>query len=672
MEILTPRPRIGVYAIGVVLALLACPRAATAQVVPLPADLSGATLEDLMQISITSASRKEQRAGAVAAAVFVLTHDDIRRSGMRTLPELLRLVPGVQVAQINSSNWAVSIRGFNAQYSNKLLVLIDGRAIYRRSFSGVFWNAEDIVIDDIERIEVVRGPGGAVWGANAVNGVINIVTKAAAATQGLAVAVGGGTLDRAQASARYGGAFGSGAYRVYSQATAHGQTRMADGSAAGDAWQTVTSGIRVDWTRAANQWTVDGSIKGGRGRPLSQVIGGPVPGATAVTDKVQSSSGADMLARWTHRGRDGSALQVQSFLALSRHSGIVTEAETTLDADLQYHRRAGSRHDLVFGGGYRFIANTTQPTFAFTLTPPDSRNQVVNLFAEDEVTVAKGLRVTFGAKLERDTAAGWAWQPAARVMWEPGRRHHLWLSAARAIRTPSNTDLAIRIVAAVVPGPAGPIVIGIAGNPDYQPERFQDVEAGYRVDVGSIASFDVAAFRGRYQGLPTNEPVAPVFVASPAPGHVFIASRFENRLDASTRGLEFVARLAPGRTWNLSASYSSFYVSPHPAAGTRDSAAATFDGNAPTQQWQVQSSVRIGARTEVNGALFRTGRLRAMGVPAYTRADARVEVRITPRLSLIATGRNLADPRHAEYLTRSVVSTQVPRSADIQLVWRLR
>ena len=190
---------------------------ATAQVGPLPPDLGRATLEDLMQIQITSASRKEQRVEDTPAAVFVLTQDDIRRSGVRTLPELFRLVPGVQVGQINSSNWAVSIRGFNDQFSNKLLVLIDGRSIYTRVYSGVFWEAEDLVLDDIERIEVIRGPGAAVWGANAVNGVINIVTKPAKDSQGALVRLSAGGFDRAQATARYGGSFGSAAYRVYSQ-----------------------------------------------------------------------------------------------------------------------------------------------------------------------------------------------------------------------------------------------------------------------------------------------------------------------------------------------------------------------------------------------------------------------------------------------------------------------
>src|SRR5436190_19823033 len=254
------------------LAVSAIPVAVAAQIVPAPPDLAGATLEELMQIRVTSASRKEQRADDVAAAVFVITQDDIRRSGMRTLPELLRLVPGAQVSQINSSNWAVSIRGFNGLFSNKLLVLVDGRSIYRRAFSGVFWHAEDLMLGDIDRIEVVRGPGGAVWGANAVNGVINVVTKAAANTQGLSVNVSAGA-GQAQAGARYGGKLGAAAYRVYSQATSHGETQMIDGTGADDEWRSLTNGLRLDWGSGAHEWTIDGSLRTGTERPLSRVTG---------------------------------------------------------------------------------------------------------------------------------------------------------------------------------------------------------------------------------------------------------------------------------------------------------------------------------------------------------------------------------------------------------------
>jgi iron complex outermembrane recepter protein len=654
------------------LGLVAVPAAALAQAKP--TDLATATIEELMNIRITSAARKEQRAVETPAAVFVITQDDIRRSGFRTLPEVFRLVPGVQVAQINSSNWAVSIRGSNSHFSNKLLVLIDGRSVYKRNFSGVFWDAADMVLDDIDHIEVIRGPGGAVWGANAVNGVINIVTKAAADTQGALVRVSVGTLDPIQATARYGGAFGDAAYRVNAQWSDRGDTRLANGAAARDSWQSLTAGGRVDWTRGTNEWTVDGSFRAGNGRPLWRFLEGPTPGSAMVTDNPASFREGNVLGRWTRRGASGSELQLQSFVAISRRFNSVpddvTDNENAFDMQLLYHRRLGARHDLVAGGGYRFIDSTTSGSFAIALTPPDHRNAIASVFAQDEVTLTDRVRLTLGMKVERDTVSGLSVAPTARVMWQPGPRHHVWFAASRAVRTPSNTDLALRLNVGVIPGPGAPIVIGVLGNPEYQAEEFQDAEAGYRLQLASRLSVDVTAFRGHYSGLPTFEPLAPVFERTPAPPHLFIASRFENLQNADTAGLEIAARFAPAPAWRLDGSYSNFHLTPHPDPSSRDAAARTYDGNAPAHQWQLHSFVRLGPRTDVDVALFRVGALRALGVPAYTRADARVEVRLTTHLWAVAAARNLLDSAHAEFAGESVTSTEVRRSAGLQLGWR--
>jgi iron complex outermembrane receptor protein len=655
------------------LGLLAVPPPGYAQTKP--RDLANATIEELMNITITSASRKEQPVDETPAAVFVLTQEDIRRSGLRTLPELFRLVPGVQVARINSSNWAVTIRGFNNQFANKLLVLIDGRSVYMQNFSGVYWDGEDMALDDIDRIEVIRGPGGAVWGANAVNGVINIVTKTAGDTQGAFVRLGSGTLDPLRATARYGGLLGSAAYRVYAQWTDHGETRLKSGMAARDSWQSLTTGARVDWTRGTDEWTVDASVRAGDGHPLFHFIGSATPGVAPLTDKPGSFRNGHVIGRWTRRADNGSTLQVQSVVAISRHAqnvtDDVTDNENSFDTQLQYQTRVGARHDLVTGGGYRFIdSTTTSQSFAIWLTPPDKRGTIVNLFAQDEITLTDRLRLTLGSKLERDTVSGWGVQPTARAMWQPAPDHHLWFAASRALRTPSNTDLALRVNVAVVPGAGAPLVIGFMGNPNYQVEEFQDVEAGYRLQVADALSIDVTGFRGHFTQLPTYEPLAPVFEGTPGAPHLFLGSRLENLQRADTAGVEVSARFAPVPAWRLDASYSSFHLSPHPDPSSRDPTAATFDGNAPSHQWQLHSSVRLGLRTEVDMGVFHTGALRALGVPAYTRADARVEIRLTDELSVVGAARNLLDPSHPEFSTGTVVSTQIPRSADVQLVWR--
>ena len=357
-------------------------------------------------------------------------------------------------------------------------------------------------------------------------------------------------------------------------------------------------------------------------------------------------------------------------VAFSRRTDNVTERENTFDTQLQYRVHAGTRHDVVTGGGYRFIDNTTGQSLSFSLTPPASRATVSSVFAQDEIAIGSRLQLTLGAKLERDTLAGWGLQPTARVMWRPASRQRVWLSASRALRTPSNLDRGVRLNVAVVPGATVPVMIAVLGNPAYQVEEFQDAEAGYRFELGSRFSLDATVFRGRYNGLPTKEPLPPLFEAAPGPPHVLVATRYENRLNADTAGLEIAARFAPARAWRLDGSYSGLHVTPHPWAGTRDPAAAAFDGGAPTHQWQLHATAWLSPRTEVNAALFHTGRLRAYDVPAYTRADARVAVTLNQHLSLAAAGRNLFDPAHGEFLATAVVSTRVRRSADIQLVWR--
>lgn len=639
-----------------------------------PRDLAMTSLEELMQIDITSAGRKEQRADSVAAAVFVLTRDDIRRSGLRTVPELLRLVPGVQVAQVNSSRFAVSVRGFNNLYANKLLVLIDGRSIYNRTFSGVFWDAQDVLVDDIARIEVIRGPGGALWGANAVNGVINIVTKAAADTQGLLVRAGAGTVDRGQVAARYGATVGGIAFRASSQWSGHGQSLVADGSSAHDNWASLANGFRADWERDRNAVTVEASFLTNQTRPRWLIKSSPEPGPAMDLGLTSRTRDVAVLARWTHTQPNGSSLQVQSFLT-RRDADLadVRERDRVNDIDIQYHTRAGTRHDVVLGGGFRQGQVDVDSSFGYALNPGRSPGRVASLFVQDEVSLSDRVRVTLGSKVEHELVTGWSVQPTARAIWDvvPGQQH-VWGAVSRAIRTPSAADLQIRVNFASIPGPGGmPIVLGVLGNPEYRPEEFVDVEAGYRVGIGSKAAFDVTAFRGGYRHLQTAEPADPVFEASPAPAHLFIATRFGNRLHVDTTGVEIAGHLAPASWWRVDGSYSGLKLVPHVDPASRDPQASRFDGSAPSRQWQLQSSLRAGARTDLGGGLFHSGPLRQFGIPAYTRADARLAFRITPRLSAEAIGQNLLHRAHAEFGGDiSVVPTLVARGVNVHLVWR--
>jgi iron complex outermembrane receptor protein len=478
-----------------------------------------------------------------------------------------------------------------------------------------------------------------------------------------------------QGAARYGGTFGDATYRVYSQWTAHGDTHLANGTAPGDAWDTLRAGARVDWKRGTNDWTLDGGVGSGAGHGLWNFIQGPAPGLPVLSDRSGSFHDGSALVRWTRHGRNGSTLEVQSTVAIARRSvnstDGVTDNENAFDTAVQYHSRLGTRHDVVAGAGYRFVdSTTTSRSFAYSLTPADRRGAIVSVFGQDDIALTDRVRIALGAKVERDTVSGWSVQPTARFMWQPAADHHIWFSASRAIRTPSNTDLAIRINVAVVAGPGAPMVIGVLGNPDYQPEKFKDAEVGYRVGLRPGLSVDVTAFRGRYDGLQTNEPLAPVFEPVPGPPHLFLATRFDNRLNVDTSGLEVAVRFAPAETWRLDGTYSNIHLTPNLDARSRDAAAAAFDGNAPSHQWRLHSGITLGPRTEIDVALSRTGALSALAVPSHTRADARVEVRLTRHLSAALSARNLLKASHAEFVTGAVVSTQIPRSGDVRLVFR--
>ena len=638
-------------------------------------DLTSASIEDLMNIEITSVSHKEQRAGDVAAAVYVVTQDDIRRSGMTTVPELLRLVPGVQVAQINSNKWAVSIRGFNNLFGGKVLVLIDGRTVYDRLNSGVFWESLDLPLDQIDRIEVVRGPGGATWGANAVNGMINIVTKSAADTPGGAASVGVGTLDGARGAARYGGTLGTVAYRVYSQWSGRQQSLLDAKTPANDSWQSQTHGLRLDWTDDRDALMVEGGTTLGRLRALWAPITGPVPAVKAVWDDWSYTHEYDVLGRWMHKRDNGASLQVQSSVDYRHNQDGPSPSQIQADIEAQYHTAVSRRHDVVAGVGYRLVDENVTGNFSFAIIPNHVNETVVNAFAQDEIALGPRVHLTLGTKVERDSFVGWGVQPTARVMWTLAPQQHAWAAVSKALHTPSLGDVSARYNYASFVGPGGlPVVVGALSNPDFQSEEVVTTEAGYRVEIGSIASVDVTAFRGSYDNLKTNEPLAPRLELTPAPAHLFIPVQFANLLSATSSGVEIGAHLRPASWWRVDGSYSTLHLAPHVSPASHDMAAASFDGNAPRAQWQARSAFSIGRGAELDAMLFHAGALANLKIAAYTRADARLGVPIARRLSLSVVGQNLFDRSHAEFAGRGaiVTPTLVPRSASINLAWRPR
>jgi iron complex outermembrane receptor protein len=638
-------------------------------------DLANTSLEELMNIEITSASHKEQRAADVPASVDVITQEDIRRSGMTTVPELLRLVPGVQVAQINSNKWAVTVRGFNNLFADKLLVLVDGRTVYDRLNSGLFWESLDIPLDQIDRIEIIRGPGGATWGANAVNGVINIVTKSAASLPGGAVSIGAGTFDGVHAAARYGGTLGGVAYRVYAQGAAHRESQIDATTSAEDQWQSHTQGFRLDWTAGRSAFAATGSATHGKLRALFREPTGPVPAAKPVFSVWSGTEQYNLLGRWTRHRDNGATIQAQSSIDYRHNDDGPAPTQINFDLDAQYHTVLWARHDVVVGGGYRVVDERVRGSFTFSIDPAEAVNSVIKVFAQDEIAIGRRVYLTLGTKLERDSYAGWALQPTARMMFRLPSQQHVWAAVSRAVRTPSLGDVSVRNNFTSFVGQGGlPVVVGAIGNPAFRSEEVLTTEAGYRREIGSVLSVDVTAFVSRYDKLKTSEPLPPRMELAPAPAHLFIPVQFGNLLEATASGVEVAAHWAPAGWWRLDGGWSTFHLSPHRSAASGDVAAASYDGNAPRAQWQMRSAFSLARGVEVDAMVFHVGALRNIGIAAYTRADARLQVPLARGLFLSFVGQNLFDSEHREYggTGAIVVPTLIPRSASIRLVWKSR
>ena len=659
----------------VLLALISLPMATVPSLAQTEGpDLGRISIEDLLGIEITSASRKQQRTEDVAAAVFVITQEDIRRSGITTIPNLLRMAPGVDVAQVNANNWAVSVRGFNGSFADKLLVLIDGRSVYSRIFSGVLWDTELMMVDDIDRIEVIRGPGAAIWGANAVNGVINIVTKTAADTQGgLARVEAGGTGE--QGAVRYGGALGSANYRVYSQWSRQNHSLIAPGIGADDGSHSVLAGFRTDWNTSANRFMVQGNLTNSRIHALWFNLDPATVAAEPISTDQSSSNRAFVLGRWTRTRARGSSLQVQAFVdAASRHEPIADYDRRTFDVDAQYHTALGVHHDVVVGGNVRVYDDNYVRGAGLELKPAEDRSSLLTAFVQDEIGLfGNRLAITLGSQIQRTSDSGSGVQPNARVMWKAKPRQRFWASVSRALRTPSRYEQGIQVNLPPVPTDAGlPLTVIVMGNRAFKTETFVDAELGYRLEFANHGSVDVTGFMGHYDHLRTQESSAPVLEFEPSP-RLVVNTRFDNLLQATTRGLEVAGHWAPIAALRFDGSYTAFHLTPTPSASSQDPLAAAETGNAPETQWQLRSAFSPSSWATLSAALFRVGPIDQQ-VGAYLRADLTAEWQFSNRLSLMAIGQNLFDDAHAEFssIDALLLATQARRSVGLRLRWTFR
>ncbi len=614
-----------------------------------PADLSRLTLEELMDIQVTSVSKGEEDFSKAPSAIFVLTQEDIRRSGANTIPEALRMVPGVQVAQIDSSTWAITARGFNSRFANKLLVLIDGRSVYTHVFAGVFWDEQDMVLEDVERIEVIRGPGGALWGVNAVNGVINIITKNAHKTTGGQVSAGGGNLDRFIGSIRYGERIGdNAAVRVWGKYYNRNNLDDLQGNPAPDEFETGRGGMRLDWDASeSNSFTFQGDVMVGEfaGKTSDAVTSlsfAPTMGDLVGDGQVRT---ANFISRWKHRFSDVSDMALQFYYNRDhRNSRVLQElAVDTYDIEFQHRFQWGNRNEILWGLGHRYIQDAFENSIGISYFPDSKLNFISNAFIQDKIALIENeLYFTIGSKFSINNFTGFEIQPNARLAWTPNDRHTVWAAVSRAVRTPSRSGDSGRFNAAVAPGPS---VAVIQGQKDFESENLLATEVGYRVRPHEKLFFDVAAFANIYRDGHSFEVEAPI--VNPTFVELPIVSR--NRLDGETYGVELAATWDVADWWRLNGAFTWLQVDLRKDPISTDQNVLGFEGNDPEFQWNLRSHMDLPSHWEFDQMLYYVDTLESQQVKSYFRLDLRLGWHPFQNVEVSLVGQNLLDSQHQEW-----------------------
>lgn len=573
---------------------------------------------ELMKVEVTSVSRRESTVGQSPSAVTVITQDDIRRSGATSIPEALRMSPGLEVAQIDNSTWAISARGFDSNTANKLLVLMDGRSVYTPLYSGVFWDVQDTLMQDIDRIEVIRGPAGALWGANAVNGVINIITKDAKDTQGFLVTGGGGTEERNFEGVRYGWKIGDDVYaRVYAKHFERDETALSSGDGGADDFFMSQSGFRMDWQPSQeNHYTLQGDIYYGTRNNL-------------ISDDTDLSGG-NVLGRWRHKLANGGDLTLQMYFDHTDRDIPQTFAEVrdTFDVDFQYHFPLGTRHDITCGLGYR-VSSDDVTNSAFVVFVPDSQTeQLFSGFVQDEMQlVPDKLRLTVGAKLEHNEFTGFEIQPSARLLWMIDPRKVVWGAVSRAVRTPTRLERDLLIVTPTV---------SLFGDKNFDSEKVIAYELGYRTQPSKLLALDVAAFFNSYDDLRSLETSGTDFIIG-------------NKLHGETYGVELGATLKPADWWVLRAAYTHLQVQLEKDSDSTDTMTVASEGNDPRNQVYLRSSMDLPHHIDLDCSLRYVSELSNQNVPGYVAVDVRLAWRPNQNLELAIAGQNLFDDQHPEF-----------------------
>jgi iron complex outermembrane receptor protein len=643
--------------------------------------LTDMPLTELMQIEVSSVSRKSQTLSQTAAAAFVITQEDIHRSGAMSIPEALRLAPGLDVAQIDASSWAITSRGFNGRYANKLLVLMDGRTVYTPLFSGVFWDLQDTMMEDIDHIEVIRGPGAAMWGSNAVNGVINIITKKAKDTYGNLLVAGGGSQQRGFAGFRHGGQLGNnGNYRVYGKGFERHDTVSAGGQNQNDSWRSGQFGFRMDQSISSNgKVTLQGdAYRLNVGTPFrsNAVL---TPPYTSYIPQDNLASGGNVLARWENTFSNGSEIKLQGYYdRVQFDAPALSSAIDTFDIDFQHRLHLSAMHDVMWGANYRHIRSASGNSTDISYAPDTINYQNASIFAQDEIAlVAERLRLTLGAKVEKSHFGGTQFQPNARLLWTPDSINSVWFAVSKASRIPSQGEASSTIALGVTPPSALtlglPVQATISGNPNLAAEKVIAFELGYRAQWSPRFSSDIATFINSYSnlgqfvfvgGIPT-----PKLAMTPIP-HLAVPLSYANAAETTkTYGVELSTNWRLMDWMRLEGMFTYLEVEAPPKNGVNDAIAI------PRTHEMLRCLLDLSEKSKLDFIVRHVGSLPSTSqrVAAYTAVDARFSYQLHKDLELSLVGQNLFDKRHAEFASAAttlvVPPSQIPRGIYAKVIW---
>jgi len=639
-----------------------------------PVDLAHLSLAELGNIKVTTSTKEPEEVWQTPAAIYVITQEDIRRSGATSIPELLRLAPGVDVARIDSDHWAIGIRGFNGEFSKSLLVLIDGRSVYSPLFAGVYWQVQDTLLKDIDRIEVIRGPGGTIWGANAVNGIINIITKNAKDTHGTLLTAGGGNVDQGEAAARYGAANGGRFdYRIYGKGFIRGAEFHPDGQNF-DEWKMGQVGFRTDWTpNRRDSVNVQGDMyKGRMGERVALSLYSPP--SVDVINRAHHTSGGNVVAHWRRQLNATSDFELRGYFdRTTRFSPQLDETRNTFDLDFLYHFAASARNDVLLGAGARWSPDHIGQKFTtLDFQPHNETDSIYSWFAQDQIGVIPSqLSLILGTKFERNNRSGFEWQPNVRLLWTPARHQTFWAAVTRAVRTPSRLDQDLLLTDYLGFAFNGyPAYFRVDGSRKFRSETLVGTEIGYRTLIIPQLFVDTAIFRNQYNDLYGYGPRSIFVEANPAPAHLVVSQEITNALKGDTSGGEIAPDWKPSRWFEAKGWYSYLHLYVHDRPGYTDDLNTVADnGSSPHHQVRAQGLFNFPKGLEFDATYRYVSALPAQTVKAYNTADARFGWRISDHWGLSVAGQNLLQPHHAEF--GSDVNTIVGIKRDIygQLVW---